>query len=158
MKLISHRGNTDGAQPELENSWDYIWNALNDGFDVEVDVWYVDKSIWLGHDKPQYHIGHPDFMLLLYNHRVWWHAKDYKTLNYMLSHGRQIKVFAHESDRYGLVNGGYIWTADTSIRLEPDNRTVWILPNNSLTMDDLDPLLYGICTDDFTGILKGSSV
>jgi len=156
MKLIAHRGNVDGPNPAYENQPDYIQQAMSEGYDVEVDVWYVDESIWLGHDRPQYHVSHSDFISLLYFKSIWWHAKDYKTLNYMLSHGRQIKVFAHEGDKYGLVNGGYIWTADTTIQLEPNNYTVWILP--TLPSDFIpDPMLYGLCTDDFTTIMGWSS-
>jgi hypothetical protein len=153
MKLIAHRGNIDGPNSAYENSVDYLWFALTNGFDVEVDVWHVDDQIWLGHDSPTYKLGHSAFMSLLSHRGVWWHAKDYNTLNYMLSHGRQIKVFAHEGDRYGLVNGGYIWTADTSMQLDQYNRTVWILP--TLPPDFVvNECVYGLCTDDFTKILE----
>ena len=40
MKLIAHRGNIDGPNPERENSPEYIEEALKAGYDVEVDVWY----------------------------------------------------------------------------------------------------------------------
>ena len=53
MILISHRGNIMGPNPEQENHPDYIREALNIGYDVEIDVWYTDKFM-LGHDKPQY--------------------------------------------------------------------------------------------------------
>ena len=35
MILISHRGNLSGKNEELENSPEYIMNALNYGFNVE---------------------------------------------------------------------------------------------------------------------------
>ena len=53
MILISHRGNLDGPKPEKENNPKYIWEALNEGYQVEIDVWY-DKGWWLGHDRPKY--------------------------------------------------------------------------------------------------------
>jgi len=38
MYYISHRGNLSGSQPEFENKPAYIVEALNKGFDVEIDV------------------------------------------------------------------------------------------------------------------------
>jgi len=54
MILISHRGNLNGKIEEYENYPSYIDSALNQGYDVEVDVWFVDGDWWLGHDEPQY--------------------------------------------------------------------------------------------------------
>lgn len=36
MKIISHRGNISGPDPELENNPMYITKALDAGFDVEL--------------------------------------------------------------------------------------------------------------------------
>ena len=38
MILISHRGNINGPNPEMENNPEYIQKALDLGYDVEVDV------------------------------------------------------------------------------------------------------------------------
>ena len=62
MKLIAHRGNITGRNPDEENSPDYISQAIQKGYDVEVDVWLMD-GIYLGHDKPQYETS-IDFLLL----------------------------------------------------------------------------------------------
>ena len=56
MILIAHRGNTSGRKKELENKPEYITDTLQKGYDVEVDVWSIDKQFYLGHDKPQYKI------------------------------------------------------------------------------------------------------
>ena len=53
MILISHRGNLNGKTDD-ENKPKYIEEALSQGFDVEVDVWYDNKQFYLGHDEPQY--------------------------------------------------------------------------------------------------------
>ena len=52
MILISHRGNINGPNPEMENDPRYIENTLGKGFNVEVDVWSNDSDFFL-----------PDFML-----------------------------------------------------------------------------------------------
>jgi hypothetical protein len=54
MILISHRGNISGPNPEQENHPDYIWAAIQAGYDVEVDVWFENGKFMLGHDEPQY--------------------------------------------------------------------------------------------------------
>ena len=56
MRLISHRGNIKGPNPDQENRPWYIDEAILQGFDVEVDVWLVDDEIVLGHDFPQYYV------------------------------------------------------------------------------------------------------
>ncbi len=54
MILISHRGNLNGVIVERENSIDYVEEALSQGFDVEIDVWDIFGSYFLGHDEPKY--------------------------------------------------------------------------------------------------------
>jgi hypothetical protein len=54
--LISHRGNLNGKIVERENHPDYIDEAINLGYDVEIDIWVVDGYIFLGHDYPDYKI------------------------------------------------------------------------------------------------------
>ena len=57
MILISHRGNISGPNLDKENRPEYIQQALNEGYNVEVDVWYQDQGWFLGHDKPQHLIN-----------------------------------------------------------------------------------------------------
>ena len=56
MFLISHRRNLKGTYPKHENSSSYVNNALNKGFNIEVDVFYDNSKIFLDHDTPQYEI------------------------------------------------------------------------------------------------------
>ena len=53
MKIISHRGNLYGREVDNENKPEFIMEALRK-FEVEVDVWFVNDSWFLGHDKPQF--------------------------------------------------------------------------------------------------------
>ena len=41
-KIISHRGNLNGIDPNNENNPLIIKRALNRGFEVEIDVWRVE--------------------------------------------------------------------------------------------------------------------
>jgi hypothetical protein len=104
MKLIAHRGNTRGSNPEQENSPDYILAACASGFDVEIDVWLVDGCFYLGHDAPKYPVDD----LFLCNPHFWCHAKNLPALVEMLK--QDIHCFWHQTDDVVLTSRGYIWT------------------------------------------------
>ena len=67
MILISHRGNIDGPQPDTENKPSRIQYAISQGYDVEVDFWFVDNKFYLGHDEPTFQVS-LDF---LENKKLW---------------------------------------------------------------------------------------
>ena len=63
IKLIAHRGNINGSLPERENTVSYIEEAIEKGFDVEIDIRAVE------HKEPErqayispysYVLGHDD--------------------------------------------------------------------------------------------------
>ena len=105
MILISHRGNLNGPNPEMENKPTYIQEALDKGYHVEIDVWYVDGNFYLGHDKPETIIN----VNMLSNPKLWCHAKNIEALEKMICH-LDIHCFWHETDTYTLTTDGYIWT------------------------------------------------
>jgi len=53
MFYISHRGNLNGKNQELENKPSYIFDALEKNFEVEVDIWFNEGKFYLGHDEPK---------------------------------------------------------------------------------------------------------
>ena len=76
MILISHRGNIDGKLSEYENNPNYILAAINLGYDVEIDVWFIDGKFMLGHDEPTHEV---DYKFLM-NEKLWCHAKNLDSL------------------------------------------------------------------------------
>ena len=104
MKFISHRGNLTKVDPERENSILYIQEALAAGFDCEIDVWYIDGKIMLGHDAPTYDTT----LEFLQDNRLWCHAKNAEALEFMLANN--IHCFWHENDQRVLTSRGYVWT------------------------------------------------
>ena len=74
MVLISHRGNINGKIEEYENYPPYIDSALKQGYDVEIDVWFVNDEWWLGHDEPQYKISTE--WLEERQDKLWMHCKN----------------------------------------------------------------------------------
>mgnify|MGYP003147918481 CR=1 FL=1 len=137
MKLISHRGNINSKQPELENKISYIYDALDQGYDVEIDVWFKNDRFYLGHDEPTYEID----ASFLCNQSLWCHAKNLEALAEMKKIG-DIHYFWHQNDDYTITSQRYIWT----------------FPNKSLYYDSICVLpelghaknindCYGICSD-----------
>ena len=104
---ISHRGNLTGPIPEKENTVDYINDAIHQGFDVEIDIWYVHSNLFLGHDAPTTQINLE--FLLNHSDKLWIHCKNIEALSF-LKHKSSLNVFWHENDQYTLTSKGYIWT------------------------------------------------
>ena len=117
MILISHRGNINGRNPEKENHPDYIQAALAAGYDVEIDVWYV-NGWWLGHDAPTYPC--PEHLL----RKCWCHTKNAEALR-QASNLRLPMYFWHDDDDYTITSHGYIWSHSHSPTLE---KAIVVLP------------------------------
>tara|TARA_B100000900_G_scaffold416277_1_gene450953 strand:+ start:30796 stop:31236 length:441 start_codon:yes stop_codon:yes gene_type:complete len=136
-KLISHRGNISGPDIKNENEPSYILNSIGLGFDCEIDVWYIDNVLLLGHDKPQHKIS-LDF-LLEHKEFFWIHCKNFEALNYLNSKN-EMNYFWHEEDRFTITSKGFIWTY-------PEN----IVGKNSVIVDNRSQTseynCYGICSD-----------
>jgi hypothetical protein len=136
MIIISHRGNIDGSKPECENNPTYIQQALDQGFDVEVDVWYVDGKFFLGHDAPTYLVEPSWFQ----GKALWCHAKNREALEEMIVSSYGITCFWHETDKMTLTSDGFLW-------MYPGNHsrlgiTVWLgKPEGDI------PQMRGVCTD-----------
>ena len=122
MIFISHRGNLDGPNPERENKPEYIIEAVNLGFDVEVDVWFNDEGFFLGHDKAVY----PTDYKFLMNEKLWCHAKNIQALIEMKKYA--IHYFWHEYDNVTLTSKNYIWAYP---RLNNLPGTIAVLPETS---------------------------
>lgn len=103
MILISHRGNINGRVVGFENNPDYIQDTLSMGYDVEIDVWFIEGVFWLGHDEPQYQT---DYKFLL-NEKLWCHAKNLDALFEMKKYA--IHYFWHERDTITLTSKNYVW-------------------------------------------------
>ena len=105
MKLISHRGNLNGRNPKQENHPSYIQAAIDAGYDVEVDVWYVNGEYYLGHDSPQYTVH--ETWLKQFKEVLWCHAKNKDALERLLH--ADAHCFWHENDRWTMTSRGIVW-------------------------------------------------
>lgn len=105
MKIIAHRGNLNGPNIELENHPDYIKNAIDKGFDVEIDIWLKDKKLYLGHDKPHYNISLS--WLKTYKNLLWVHLKNIDALK--IFKNTTYNYFWHENDKFTLTSKKIPW-------------------------------------------------
>ena len=142
MKLISHRGNIDGKNPEKENHPDYIWAAIQAGYDVEIDVWFKDNKFMLGHDEPQYEFPFE----LMQNHysKLWLHCKNLEALEMFLTldaTGSKLNYFWHESDKVTLTSKNIMWAYPGT---QPLKGSIAVLPE--WKEDDISQCA-GICSD-----------
>lgn len=144
MILISHRGNVKGPRPELENNPDYIIKAVEMGFQVEIDVWRVEDTLYLGHDAPEYKIRESFLM----NYNFWCHAKNLEALSWLLSNVPE--CFWHENDDFTLTSSNKIWTYPNK-QVEQDS--VIVCKNYDDTVKSSKLQIFGICSD-FVGDLK----
>lgn len=133
---ISHRGNINGKNPEMENHPDYIQKALDLGYSVEIDVWYVDNKWYLGHDKPQYETEERFLRL----RKIWSHAKNIDALYKMRN--SLIHYFWHQNDDYTLTSKNYIWTYPNK---ELSKNSIAVLPELYPDWDISKAI--GICSD-----------
>jgi hypothetical protein len=136
MHFISHRGNINQKQKELENQPLYINNALNKGFEVEIDVWLVDKKFFLGHDYPDYLV---DFNFLL-TKGLWLHTKNIDALDVLAS--QKVNCFFHKSDDVVLTSKGYLWTFPGK---DLKKNSICVLPEISDNINLFN--CAGICSD-----------
>lgn len=134
MKIISHRGNLTGRAIDRENSPDYIKEAVDAGFDVEVDVWMVGSDLFLGHDEPQY----PTTVDYLKSLPLWCHAKNVDALVEMRKHG--LRSFWHDVDVFTLTSTNEIWCY-ANVQCDHGIMVCLGKPENSPAPK------YGVCTD-----------
>jgi hypothetical protein len=139
-KLIAHRGNVAGVSTN-ENSVGHIQHALNLGFDVEIDIRYVNGEWWLGHDKPQYKIYSP--FSLFDNSKVWWHCKNFEALEKL--QGSDLNYFWHQEDNHTLTSKGFIWTYPGK---EIGSNNIIVMPETVMSLDEVKKLkCFAICSD-----------
>ena len=137
MKLIAHRGNFLGPNKERENSLKYIQEALDAGYEAEVDIWGRNQ-LWLGHDGPQYPC--PMKFLMENKDKLWIHCKNLEAIH-TLSEFNLLNYFWHEKDKFTLTSHKFIWTYPGN---RVCNRSVLVM--NSIK-DHVGQLCFGVCAD-----------
>lgn len=139
MILIAHRGNTNGPLESWENEPTYIDLAISKGYDVEIDVWYKDGILRLGHDKPQYGVDFRWFRDRIT--KLWVHCKNIEAINFFKASGYEFNYFWHETDTITLTSAKYIWAYPNK---QPIENSIAVMPE--IHNDDVSKCI-GICSD-----------
>ena len=139
MILISHRGNVNGRMESWENEPTYIDLAISKGYDVEVDVWYKDNILWLGHDEPQYEVNFRWFRDRI--NKLWVHCKNVESINYFKECNYPINYFWHQEDDITLTSLNHIWAYPGK---QPIENSISVMPE---LYNDNTSLCVGICSD-----------
>lgn len=134
MILIAHRGNITGPKPWLENSPDYISNAISRGYNVELDVWFLNDSWWLGHDSVQCEI---DFTFLQHPD-MWLHCKNYEALQQLIP--AELNFFYHTDEDYVLTSKRFIWAYPGQ---PGGDHTICVMPDRHASVKGF----VGVCSD-----------
>lgn len=145
MRLISHRGNVDSIQPKRENTQEYIDEAIDAGFDVEIDIWGGEFSkFYFGHDKPEKEVG----LYWLHNNKrfLWIHAKNFEALS-LLSAYPYFRVFYHKTEDHVLISNsdGLFWSHN--LEEAEDRSIIPLLSEKELLSYDKSKKVFGICSD-----------
>lgn len=147
MKLISHRANLNGPDPERDNNIGKVKEVVRMGYDCEVDLWVVGTDLYLGHDEPIYYISQMD--LVDVHENLWIHAKNIEALKWLKSEktsegGFYFNFFWHENDKFTMTSKGYMWCYPSK---DVYNFGINLMPEwNELSKKDLRHC-KGICSD-----------
>ena len=137
MILISHRGNISGPNKLLENTIPYINESLIN-YDCEIDLYYINDSLFLGHDYPEHKV---DLTWLEdRKYKLWIHCKNLKCLSFFNS-TNDFNYFWHENDKATLTSKGYIWAYPG---MQPIKNSIAVMPE---IYGDILEFSTGICSD-----------
>lgn len=149
MRIISHRGNLNGPDPDNENTFDAIEYALERGFDVEIDIWASGDKFWLGHDKAQTTISLGKIYEWSEIQDVYVHCKNIRALQLFCEldlKGRHIFPFFHDVDQCILLSNNYIWVHPKwieSVDINYTSKCIAVVADAKTSFKNWG----GICTD-----------
>ena len=146
MILISHRGNINNILPNRENTKTYIDEAILLGYDVEIDVRFIDGKLFLGHDKPDYEVSLN--WLLCRKKSLFIHAKNFNALSFLIN--EDLRIFYHQTEDHTIINNcNLIWSHNID---EANEKSIIPLLKRKDILNFNGKNIAGICSD-FVGIL-----
>jgi hypothetical protein len=139
MILISHRGNIIGSNKLYENTNSYIDNAINLGYDVEIDIWIVENKIFMCHDNPNNEIE-LEWLKKRYN-KLWIHCKNLTAIEFFSYYKHFFNYFWHKNDDVTITSQGFLWGLPGK---QPIKNSIAVMPE--IFNDDVSKCI-GICSD-----------
>ncbi len=142
---ICHRGNLNGPVKEMENNFGVLIQRSLRGMDVEIDVWYQEGQLWLGHDKPEYKIT-LDWLANCKRRLI--HCKDGKTLEYLTlesgKRGLDLHLFYHTYEHYAITTKKHILCCPGQPLLQG---SLCMMPEMASYTEDEKRKCFSICSD-----------
>jgi len=137
--IISHLGNTDGRQPELENTLAYVQKALKEGWHVCIDVIFHKGSFLLPFDGG-YNVAPP---AMLSKQRIWCRAHNAETIDALCNINAH--CFLNSDSFMSLTSAQFIWTLPPH---ELIDRSIAMLPETAPPdwLASAEPA--GLCSDE----------
>lgn len=144
MIIIAHRGNTAGPNPHLENKPSYIDEAISSGYFAEIDLWFRENYLFLGHDSPDYLIDLS--WLIKRSTHLYIHAKDLLTVMFLKNLNFKLNFFFHQNDECTITSKGEIWIHPES---KPFKGSIFVMPElSSVSLEEIkESECFAICTD-----------
>lgn len=142
--LIAHRGLINGPDKALENNIETIKERDQNGLYSEIDVWLVDNTWFVGHDKPDTFID-LEYLMNRANY-LWIHAKNKEAFEELVSlrkEGHNLCVFWHTTE-------DYCFTSNLDVIVYPGKplieNSVFMMPENSHGIE-INTTITHICSD-----------
>lgn len=143
-RWILHRGLMYGPDKRMENNEDMLRKRIEDGWNVEIDIWYVDAKLMLGHDGPTVELRDET---LLEHRNTWVHCKNLDAAAYCNTKPN-IHFFVHDTDMAVLTSKGYIWcypgnkAGPTSVCVLPELVGITDTSDVSAVCSDYLPIVF----------------
>lgn len=141
MIVYSHRGNLKGPNSKFENHPDYIDDALNEGFKVEIDLRNYNNKFYLGHDKAQYEIK-LDWLQKRKNNLLI-HFKDLIAV----FNSNEFHFFCHAQDDFALTSQLKIWIHKRDLLINSSNIIVPLMNKDQIDKYFNKKSIFSVCTD-----------
>jgi hypothetical protein len=84
----------------IENNPEKLLSLIEEGYEIEIDLWYRDNNFFLGHDFPEYEIEES----YLENSEFWIHCKDADTLEFMNQKKKHLNYIHYQNFMVILIN------------------------------------------------------
>jgi hypothetical protein len=144
MIFISHRGNIDKIDRSRENTKDYIDEAIQSGYEVEIDIWRINSDLFLGHDNAEKPVKLE--WLAERKNSLWIHTKNREAFEFFTFINESYKFFWHTIEPYIFTSNGLIWAHDYN-QIEKENLCIVPLLSLEQVMSEDVRDWHAICTD-----------
>lgn len=151
IKLISHRGNLNGPNPDYENKCSYIEDAIQGGYQVEVDLWVNEPKddsgyqIYLSHDQPTFKDRTSIEWLLKYQFELLIHCKNKEAVEYAMKF-LDGEWFSHDQDRWAGTSESHLICYGQESDIIDDDLVILMMPEHH-NIKNFPKNIYAICTD-----------